>query len=399
MILRIGLIILVVFIAAAVVLIIPLLRQPDFAEPTGSMKIGTHLFTVGGGDGESRIIPVRVFYPAADDADGEYLPAMDSRIAKAFAELYGFPSFGTDEAPSHSLIDVPAAEGSFPVVLFSHGGFSYSTQNLSTLEELVSHGYIVLAVSHIEEAVLSIMPDGSAVPLGDPSIIKKSMKTPKDEIRAYAGRLERLKGNESAEVKRKLYRELGDTFYRDLEGYLDTRIGDFNLLIGSLEQLRTENAFPGAQQMDLEKIGMFGHSLGGITTAYICSEENSPILGGIDLDAPVITFDDRNPVPAGPFAYFSSTETSLPGAGKIDMTGTNRYYVSESEQPVFTKTFIGAAHYNFSDFNFMPPIVKFTPMLGSVDPISMSKEMNRAVLDFFDYLLKDGGIQSSFSGE
>ena len=40
------------------------------------------------------------------------------------------------------------ADGSFPLILFSHGAFGYYQSNYSTYSELVSNGYVVVALDH-----------------------------------------------------------------------------------------------------------------------------------------------------------------------------------------------------------------------------------------------------------
>lgn len=388
--------VIIIFVAASAW---RLLRSPAFVEPGGPYSVGTHLFEVKDNSRGGRRLAVHVFYPAEKGGSGSFMAAMDDRIAEAFSKLYKMPSFGSDNPDSHCIIDAPSMKGSFPVILFSHGAFSYSTQNLSTFEELASNGYIVFTISHTGEAALSLFPDDSTIEIEDPSILRNSMKVGKEEVKAYAARLEKLKSALPKEEKKAVYRQLGDTFYKGFEKYLNQRIDDFHFLLDEIKRLYSDESFPVAGRMDLDKIGMFGHSLGGITTAYLCSESDTPVRGGINFDAPVITFDERDPVPKKPFAHFYSTETSLPGSGKVDMTGTNDYYCEAGSAPCFSRTFEGSAHYNFSDFNFMPPILRFTPLLGSVDPMTMVKDLNEAVLDFFNYLLKDGEVKNTFSPE
>ena len=388
-----------IIITLIIIFITPLFKELDYIKPTGKYSVGTHLFevvdntrreTLSEDSSSSRRLAVQVFYPAEIDASGALFPTMDRRLSEAFSKLYRIPA-GNGESPlSSSIIDAAIADGdSFPVIIFSHGGFSFNTQNLSTMEELASHGYIVFAISHTYEAMLSIFPENETIELADPSILQNSMKIGKDEMKAYINRLNILKNAVDEEDKIRTYQELGGTFYKDLEVFLSVRIDDIHFFLNELGTLNDTDSFLLNGKMELDNIGMFGHSFGGITTSYICSEENTAVKAGINMDAPVITYKNEDLQLKRPFAFFYSTETSLPKSGKIDMTGTNSFYAENSSKEAFSLTFDGAAHYNFSDMNFMPPFLRYTPLLGKIDGIKMAELLNKTVLGFFDYELKN----------
>ncbi|MBI9107813.1 MAG: hypothetical protein JEZ04_13785 [Spirochaetales bacterium] len=374
-------------ISVFVFLIVPLFKEMDFHKPTGKNKVGTNHFEIYDNKRERRI-SVRVFYPAIAESGSEYLPVMDPNVGKAFGKMYHIPGGGGKSSPSNSLIDGRIVEGMYPVIIFSHGAFSYDTQNLSTLEDLASNGYIVYTLSHTDEALLTIFPGYELAPAPDTSFIENSMKMSKEAVIEYKEQIEILTGLSPGAEKLKAHKHLGVNFYNGLKPYLEQRLTDIHFLLGSLKGLQADSTFPVAGKMDLDRIGMFGHSFGGITTSYICSEEDSPVKAGINMDAPVIIYDDDIPRLKRPFAFFYSTETSLIKEGTINLTGCNSFFEEDSSNPVFSLSFEGTAHYNFSDFNFMPPFFRYTPMLGSIDGMKMSKILNRSVLEFFDYTLK-----------
>jgi dienelactone hydrolase len=73
-----------------------------------------------------------------------------------------WPMILSNQLRSHVLANAtPAVQpGGFPVVLFSHGlgstTFAYSAQ----IENLVSHGYVVIAIEHTDMATAVLFPDG-----------------------------------------------------------------------------------------------------------------------------------------------------------------------------------------------------------------------------------------------
>ncbi len=384
------LIILVVIIITIVVVLRPLFKSPAFPTPTGKYGVGTTIIDISYNTTEdkNRDIPLQIFYPVDINTTGDKLPTMDKRVSKKFSELYKFPGMGGEEVYSNSVIDgkIIDIEEKLPTIIFSHGGYSYSTQNLSTFEELASNGYVVISVSHTDEAVLTLFSDGREVELKDKKTFQDSMKIGKEKINTYMNNIEFLKSNISRDKKRDKLVELGDTFYKDLENYFYVRLEDIKAIIDNLNNINENPILMG--KIDQDNLAMFGHSFGGIITTTICTDKNSQIKAGINMDAPAIIYDNSTPELKRPFAFFYSTGTSL-GKKKMDLTDANSYYSDSSEYEVFSLTFNGSAHYNFSDFNYMPKLFKYTPMLGSVDQALMSKMMNKTVLDFFNYTLKD----------
>ena len=53
----------------------------------------------------------------------------------------------------------PIQNKKFPIIIFSHGNGGLRTQNTNQVEELVSHGYIVIAVDHTFDAGFIQFPD------------------------------------------------------------------------------------------------------------------------------------------------------------------------------------------------------------------------------------------------
>lgn len=389
-----------VLVTAAVLLGFTLFSEAGLPDPTGPYKVGTHLFdlvdtdrneTLSPNDTGHRRIAVRVFYPAPTEAFGEFLPVLDPEVAKMFSKYYPIPSIEGSSRVSNSIIDTKAAgDGPFPVIIFSHGGFSFNTQNLSTMEELASNGYVVFAISHTYEAAATIFPGGEYKYLSNPLVLEESFrKLSVVEVEHFRKTMAMLQnGTVEDRTKRAALRHMEVTTYKSLRNYLEVRLDDIRFLMDSLVVLNEQIDFPPAGSLDLENIGLFGHSLGGVSASYICREENTPVKAGINMDAPVFLIDEDDFNLKRPFAFFYSTKYKLSGGEEVDMTGVNSYFAEQADEEVFSLSFSDAGHYNFSDFNMMPFVFKFTPMLGGIDGVKMARMMNRSVLDFFDYTLK-----------
>ena len=90
-------------------------------------------------EGEGRALPTQVWYPAA----GFNADALVTYVIGAMGpfEL---------EMPSDDVqSEVPAAEGVFPLIIFSHGYGGIATQSLDLCERLASHGFIVASAAHV----------------------------------------------------------------------------------------------------------------------------------------------------------------------------------------------------------------------------------------------------------
>jgi dienelactone hydrolase len=119
---------------------------------------------------------VYLWYPSARGAAGEtaaYLPGArqmdaDPDVQHQMKEEYGalWPLMVSREIKSHAIEDAPASKTpqQFPVVLLSHGLGGTGLEYASLIEDLVSHGYVVVAIEHTYTASAVVFPDGKIVP-------------------------------------------------------------------------------------------------------------------------------------------------------------------------------------------------------------------------------------------
>lgn len=127
------------------------------------------------------------------------------------------------------------ATGPFPVILFEHGFGVTAGSYQRMLLELVSHGYVVIAPGHPNIATTVIFEDGT----------KAFLKAGRDAL------------------------------------MFETAFLDTQFILRQIDSI----AFT-TPSMDLTKIGMIGHSLGGATTIRT-TRINPRINAGISLDAPI----------------------------------------------------------------------------------------------------------------
>lgn len=343
---------------------------PQLPEPSGEYAIGTLSFDwVDPGRAEAytadpddqREIMVQVWYPADPPAAAaarapwvERLDVAGPAIAR-YLKLPGFILDHTALIRTHAYLEAPlaAAEARYPVVIYSHGWNGFRTVNLDEIEALASHGYIVAAVDHTYGAMFTTFPDGR-VALNKPDAL------PRDN---------------AAEAEAQPIREqLINTYARDLRFVLD----QFERLnAGELDA-----RFAG--RLDLEHIGLFGHSTGAGAVVLACRQD-ARCQAGLALDAWLVPVPDAD-LEAGldqPFFFLWS-----------------QFWVSKNNPAHFellrpnlrggyqTATLQGTRHY---DFTLMPLFTPLAPALGWKGPLEGARVM-RIVEDylvaFFDQTLK-----------
>jgi hypothetical protein len=233
-----------------------------------------------------RELMVNVWYPARDAGPWPLAPWMSPRaLAYYRTELEEFLSFSPDTPPGQPPIITPvslagvdfptthARQGApvapsarpHPVVLFSPG-FSYDREEGTKLvEDLASHGYVVVTMSHTYESW---------------------------EVEFPGGRVERGQHDPDNDPSRDPYEAL------------KIRLADTRFVLDQLAALEAGHN-PDAERrplpaglrhcLDLAKIGIFGHSLGGALTAQALALD-SRVIAAINLDGSMFPYD-LSPLP------------------------------------------------------------------------------------------------------
>lgn len=116
--------------------------------------------------GGPRTLVTEVWYPAVDAARGgkptSFLDFFGAHpeAAEAFVKHFG----GVMEEVNRRFIsvgvrDASPREGTFPLLVFSHGNGGLRHQNIFQCDHLASHGYIVASPDHTGNAGVTVLPD------------------------------------------------------------------------------------------------------------------------------------------------------------------------------------------------------------------------------------------------
>ena len=168
------------------------------------------------------------------------------------------------------------------VVLFSHGNGGYVAQTTYLMEELASHGYVVIAIGHTYNGWLTVFPDGRIIPA---SFDHPVYKTIDEEVLKTRPVLDDIKKGDSSSYRQARYQEVykerpGPTYFE----FLQHRVDDLTFVIDELHRLDNDPNWILAGVLDLSRLGVLGYSLGEETASQLCVTEQR-VKVGVALDS------------------------------------------------------------------------------------------------------------------
>src|SRR6202521_4951002 len=285
----------------------------DLPRPNGCHPVGARTIVLRD-PRRSRDLVVTMWYPAVKNTFA-LAPYMDQKTADALAEEWKLQPDFQRLVRTHARLLAPIGEGGpFPVVLLEHGSSVVPAIYTVLAEGLESSGFIVVAANHPPDSLISVFPDGHE--------LKFTPYWPADADRRTQGVA------------------IGKFAHEIL-------VADVRFVLDQLQEMNSHDNFWHAH-LDLSKIGIVGHSMGG-TTAALATQEEPRILAGVNLDGS--TYPDMNgdvrPIPVHkPFLFLATEEhASNPAARIREYVGSesNSYYVIVG----------GADHGSFTDSNLL----------------------------------------------
>lgn len=361
----------------------PVLRMP---EPEGEYAVGTETFHLVDGKREEtftedpddkRELMVQIWYPAQQTHPAGNRVSLfpeDRQLFKAYTKAYAaelnLPAYVFDYwkyFQTNAYVRTPIASSGkpFPLVLISHGEGTGRLLHFSQAENLASHGYIVVGIDHTYSTLATAFPDG---------------------------------------------RVIGYTVHSGgtVEDFFDraARVGavwtqDIAYVIRSLEQLN-DGAFRGGflGRIDMNRIGMLGHSFGG-ATAFRAVNDIPNIRVGINMDGTLYGIRERDGMDK-PFLFLESEDflmwkTKLEQGEVTDPAIQKRLSaelatIDRAVDHGGTMIAVeGASHYNFTDLQLFTEMLDLTGMTGPIKGNRGARLVNAYVLDFFDKHLKGTG--------
>lgn len=343
-------------IALIIAVLVPTVVIPFYSlpEPTGNFNVGTvvcdftdknRIETYSEDQGKLREIAVQFWYP------------VDKTGSEFQYDISGAP--------------VSTSQQNYPVLIFSHGAFGVRMSNASAFRELASHGYIVASIDHSYQAFYTAFENGKSTPI--------STKFLNDAIKVQSNSL-----------------EVDETF-EITQDWLKLRTADIELVIDSLKSGDIgKSAALLNGHIDLNKIGLFGHSLGGAAAAEVCRERDDisaaividgTMIGdvtGVNSDSTETITDESFTKPL--MLMYGSLFNEPEAKATSYLSNISAY--NNATDAAYSLCIKDSGHLNFTDLPRISPLLSGMLGVGTIDSLECIKIVNAYSLAFFDKHLK-----------
>ncbi|HUZ04246.1 MAG TPA: hypothetical protein VMU62_02725 [Acidobacteriaceae bacterium] len=258
---------------------------------------------------------------------------------------------------AHSTVapDISEAQRQYPVILMRAGLAVETAEYTSLAEDLASHGYVVVGFDAPYRSSVVVFPDGRVI-----------ARTPQNNADLFSG-----------SQQTKLAIRLTQAWSADTSFALD-RLEDLNATDPT-------GRFKG--RLDLTKVGVFGHSLGGATALQFCHDDVRCKLG-VDVDGAPLGSSIADGV-RQPFLFLLSDHSREPKADTGPVEGDIRsIYDRLPEDRRLWIVLRGSEHFGFMDLTPLPlhvaHFLNIVP-LGGKRQIAITRG---CLLTFFNAYLK-----------
>lgn len=328
----------------------------NFEKPTGPYAVGTTVYHWVDSNREEwytkktkdkRELMVQFWYPAKDEGSKplpSYVNHVDE-IAEGLEKAFSIPAFTFKHlglVKSHAYADatISNVENTYPVLVFSHGLTGFRNQNTFEVEELASHGYIVVGIDHAYDSAATVYPDGRTAYLKSPNLTEN-----------------------------------------EWDDHIDLWMDDVDFVLNQIEKLNQEDEkglF--TNHLDTSHIGMFGHSYGGATATQMLAKD-ARIKAAINMDGTLY----GNLVPKSglekPFLLMNAPEFEVDEDLHKDSL-RNKHALANGGMSL---TIPHTDHMSFTDFPLFSPLLRE----GDSDLKETHQIINEFSLAFFNRFIKE----------
>lgn len=369
-------------------MVLPVFRFPD---PSGPYEIGTltyhwvdadrpEVFTADPDD--RRELMVQVWYPAKGDPSSPRAPYIQDAdaVTSAFARLFDVPEFllgNLKYVTTNAIPSAPVAddESGYPVLIYLEGLGAFRQMNTFLVEELVSHGYVVVAIDQPYTATDVVFPDG-----------RQAEGLPFDKTKPLA-RQSFLPAERAPTLN-------GRTFQEGIVPYLAQDVSFALDRLAVFNQADPKGILSG--RLDLQHAGIFGPSGGGLVGGEACRLETR-LRACLFLDAPMSTDVVRSGLQQ-PAMWITRDADAMrlerrkaggwPEAEiHAELTSNRAVFESLPGDGYFVEV-PGMFHSNYTDLPSWSPLWRLLGVAGPIEVQRANNIINAYSLAFFDRHLK-----------
>jgi len=270
-----------------------------------------------------------------------------------FAKLLLWPAM---KVMTNSYRDAPYATrlGSPRVLIYSHGLISFASENSMLMEYLASHGYLVIALQHVDQ-------------LAELRGLQRSQ--PQGEKQEQARLQRKLKASsvsERAGLSKEYFRIASNT-NRIVSG----RCVDVEYAVSALESIT--GVIPRVDGVSARRlVGVIGLSLGGAVATEYAKRNGEKVGCVVNLDGGIYGAQLEKPINTRYLMLYSQENDGI-NDSSLTTTGAAK---------ITNKVIPETKHLNFHDIAAVYPALKWLGAIGSSSPMAVIKERNQCILDF-----------------
>lgn len=256
---------------------------------------------------DERSVPIRAWYPARPGTGqpAGYVEDLDVIEAglKASGELSWPETLGLRMVRHQALqgAEVAASAGGFPVLILSPGNATNVGFYSALAEDLASKGYVVIGIDHAFQVAAVRIEDGSVA----------------------------------------VYDQAMDSGLESVGPKIEERVADMEFVLDRIREGTGDIQFL-APSLDLDRIGVLGHSNGGISAVEMCRADIG-IAACLNIDGQSaggpFGYEREAPAPDQPFMYLTketSVHDSIHGRFEAAGAGAVRAVVPVAQHGDFT---------------------------------------------------------------
>ncbi len=342
--------------------------------PTGPFAVGrktydwvdsTRIDSLAPVKNQKRELLIWIWYPGEKQGTSKLSDYMSKPWRVALENHQGvllskFLKTDLSKVYAHNIgdVDVSSQIKSYPVIILRSGIGALATDYTTLAEDLASHGYIVVGADAPYSTSIVLFPDGRVI------------------TRPNANDIENMPT------------ETQNTFANKL---LKIWTADTHFILDRLQKLNSKNSSNKlAGKLNLNAVGIMGHSFGGATAAQFCHDDKR-CKAGINMDGiPFgnVSYESLNQ----PFMFITSDYgTALdPISYRFHAEIKAIYDLHPVDSRIWVKI-RGAHHFNFSDQAILnnKQIARLTGLLGPIDGRRGLTVAAGYAKTFFDVYLKN----------
>jgi dienelactone hydrolase len=259
---------------------------------------------------------------------------------------------------AHPGAPLAAIEPATSPVLYNHGLVSFASENTSMMENLASHGYIVIAIQHEEQ-------------LSELRALNAHQPAPEKQLaQDLTAQMRRSNAAERAPLARRLYEVSYNTNRLVLERAIDT-----TTVLNNLRSILA--AVPGrnARAPEPSQVHLIGFSVGGAVATEVALRD--------ERIATVVNIDGGT---------YGSIDAARVRAPYLMIYSADNEAINDGLLPKHARcvTAANTSHLNYHDVAGLLPPLRWMRAVGSAEPVSVLQWRNRTVAEF----IRDPAIRS-----